>query len=42
MSALEQSSFVEVRDAADKLQVSLAEVNRVLLSALISASELEI
>jgi EAL and modified HD-GYP domain-containing signal transduction protein len=42
MSALEQSSFVEVRDAADKLQVSLAEVNRVLLSALISASELEV
>lgn len=42
MAALEQSSFVEVREAADKLQVSPAEVNRVLMSALISARELEV
>jgi c-di-GMP phosphodiesterase len=42
IAALEQSSFVEVRDAADRLQVSPAEVNRVLLSALVAASELEV
>lgn len=42
MAALEQSSFVEVRDAAERLQVSPAEVNRVLMSALISARELEV
>ncbi|MFM8769022.1 MAG: EAL and HDOD domain-containing protein [Rubrivivax sp.] len=42
MAALEHSSFVEVRDAAERLQVSPAEVNRVLMSALISARELEV
>jgi len=42
IAGLEQSSFVEVREAADRLQVSPAEVNRVLMSALISARELEL
>jgi len=42
MAALEQSSFVEVRDAAEKLLVTPAEVNRALLSALVSARELEV
>ncbi len=42
MAALEQSSFVEVKEAAEKLLVSHAEVNRALLSALVSARELEV
>lgn len=42
MAALEQSSFVEVKELAEKLLVSHAEVNRALLSALVSARELEV
>lgn len=42
MAALEQSSFVEVREAAERLLVAPAEVNRALMSALVSARELEV
>lgn len=42
MAAIEQSSFVEVREAADRLALTAAEVNRAVMSALVSARELEV
>ena len=42
MAALEQSSFVEVREAAERLIVAPADVNRALMSAWVSARDLEV
>lgn len=42
MAALEQSSFVEVREVAERLLLSTADVNRAVMSALVSARELEV
>ncbi len=41
MTAIERSSFVDVRELADRLSVTVANVNRAVLSALVSARELE-
>lgn len=39
--AVEQESLFDIREAADKLMVSVAEINRAMLRALAAASQLE-
>jgi EAL and modified HD-GYP domain-containing signal transduction protein len=39
--AVEQESLFDIREAADKLMVSVAEINRAMLRALTAASQLE-
>jgi len=41
MIALERSSFVDVRELADRLSIPVADVNRAVVAALVSARELE-
>ena len=39
--AVEHESLFDIRDAAEKLMISVAEINRALLRALMAAGELE-
>lgn len=41
LTAVERSSFVDVRELADRLSIPVADVNRAVVSALVSARELE-
>ena len=41
MEAIERSSFVELRDAADRINLPTAVINRALMAALVSARELD-
>ena len=39
--AVEQESLFDIRDAADRLMLSVAEINRAVLRALANAAQLE-
>ncbi|MFT3822257.1 MAG: HDOD domain-containing protein, partial [Rubrivivax sp.] len=41
VQAIEQESLIDIRERADRLLISVSEVNRALLSALASAAQLE-
>jgi EAL and modified HD-GYP domain-containing signal transduction protein len=42
LDAIERSAVVDTRDACERLKLSQADVNRALLSALVSARELDV